>query len=61
MDVAKERALNVYGNYKPFFLYLSFQTPHAPLQARPEMLAKIPQTENPARDIYKAMVMDMET
>jgi len=59
-NVAEERALNVYENYKPFFLYLSLQAVHAPLQARAEMLAKIPQTNNPARDIYKAMVLDMD-
>merc|ERR1711892_799910 len=59
-DVAEERELNVYENYKPFFLYLSFQATHAPLQARAEVLAKIPQTGNPARDIYKAMVLDMD-
>jgi len=59
-DVAEERALNAYQNYDPFFLYLSFQATHAPLQARAEMLAKIPQTGNPARDIYKAMVLDMD-
>jgi len=59
-DAAEERALNVYDNYKPFFIYLSFQATHAPLQARAEMLAKIPQTNNPARDIYKAMVLDMD-
>ena len=59
-NAAEERALNVYDNYKPFFIYLSFQATHAPLQARAEMLAKIPQTNNPARDIYKAMVLDMD-
>ena len=59
-NVADERELNAYGNYKPFFLYLSFQATHAPLQARAEILAKVPQTTNPARDIYKAMVYDMD-
>ena len=59
-NVAEEKVLNAYGNYKPFFLYLSFQATHAPLQARAETLAKIPQTGNPARDIYKAMVLDLD-
>merc|ERR1712106_905966 len=58
--VAKERSLSVDESYKPFFMYLSFQAPHAPLQARAEIFAKIPQTGNPARDIYKAMVLDMD-
>ena len=59
-SVADERDLNAYGNYKPFFLYLSLQAPHAPLQARAEILAGIPQTSNPARDIYKAMIKDVD-
>lgn len=59
-SVAEERDLNAYGNYKPFFLYLSLQAPHAPLQARAEILATIPQTSNPARDIYKAMIKDVD-
>lgn len=58
--VAEARELNAYGNYQPFFLYLSLQAPHAPLQARSEILAKIPQSSNPARDIYKAMVYDVD-
>ena len=59
-SVAEERDLNAYGYYKPFFLYLSLQAPHAPLQARAEVLATIPQTSNPARDIYKAMIKDVD-
>ena len=58
--MADTRDLNAYGNYKPFFLYLSFQATHAPLQARSDILAKIPESTNPARDIYKAMVYDMD-
>ena len=59
-SVAEARELNAYSNYKPFFLYLSLQATHAPLQARAEILAKIPQSSNPARDIYKAMVYDVD-
>ena len=59
-SVADSRDLNAYGNYKPFFLYLSLQATHAPLQARAEVMAKIPQSSNPARDIYKAMVYDVD-
>ena len=54
--MGEERALNAYGNYKPFFLLLSLQAPHAPLQARAEMLARVEQSANPARDIYKASI-----
>ena len=59
-NVAEARDLNAYGNYQPFFLYLSLQATHAPLQARAEIMAKIPQSSNPARDIYKAMVYDVD-
>ena len=58
--VADSRDLNAYGNYKPFFLYLSLQATHAPLQARAEAMAQIPQSSNPARDIYKAMLYDVD-
>ena len=60
MDVADRRELNAYGNYQPFFTFLSFQATHAPLQARAEVMKRIPVSGNPARDIYKAMVMDMD-
>ena len=59
-DAAETRDLNAYANYDPFFIYLAFQATHAPLQARAEILAQIPQSTNPARDIYKAMVLDMD-
>ena len=36
------------------------QATHAPLQARAEVMDLIPESGNPARDIYKAMVMDMD-
>ena len=59
-SIADYRDLNAYGDYKPFFLYLSLQATHAPLQARAEVMAKIPASSNPARDIYKAMVYDVD-
>merc|ERR1712098_364640 len=59
-QVGRERLNNKNSTYKPFFLFLSFQAPHAPLQAREEILSRIPKTDNPARDIYKAMVLDMD-
>merc|ERR1712038_1162757 len=59
-SVADRRELDAYGNYQPFFTFLSFQATHAPLQARAEVMDLIPESGNPARDIYKAMVMDMD-
>merc|ERR1719474_131489 len=59
-EIKAGRELNAYQKYDPFFIYLSFQATHAPLQAREETLKKIPQSDNFARDIYKAMVLDMD-
>jgi len=44
----------------PFFLYLAFNAPHAPLQAPPEMVAKYAGIKDPARRTYAAMVTAMD-
>jgi len=59
-EVKAARDLNAYQNYHPFFIYLSLQATHSPLQARLSTLQKIKRTDNFARDIYKAMVLDMD-
>jgi len=59
--VRDSRNINAYRNYDPFFIYLSFQSTHAPLQARAKMLRRVTQSNNPARDIYAAMLLDMDT
>lgn len=41
---------------KPWFLYLPFNAPHAPYEARPEDLKKYPQFKLPDRQAYAAMV-----
>ena len=41
---------------KPWFLYLPFNAPHAPFEAKPADLAKYPQLKRPARRAYAAMV-----
>lgn len=45
---------------KPFFLYLSYNAPHTPLQATEEYLARFPGIENPKRRTYAAMVSAMD-
>lgn len=41
---------------KPWFLYLAFNAPHTPLQARPDMLARFAHLADERRRTYAAMV-----
>src|SRR5207248_2386347 len=41
---------------RPFFIYVPFNAPHAPLQAPPEYLDKYRSIEDPKRRTYAAMV-----
>ncbi|MEY2878855.1 MAG: Arylsulfatase precursor [Verrucomicrobiota bacterium] len=41
---------------KPWFLYVAFNAPHTPLQARPDMLAKFAHIADERRRTYAAMV-----
>lgn len=45
---------------KPWFLYLPFNAPHAPFQAKEEDLKKYPQFKMPERRAYAAMVDCMD-
>lgn len=46
---------------EPFFLYLAFNCPHAPLQAPPEYLRRIhPSITDKKRRVYAAMVMALD-
>ena len=45
---------------KPFFLYLAYNAPHAPLQARPEDLARFAHIPDPSRRTYCAMVARLD-
>jgi arylsulfatase A-like enzyme len=40
----------------PFFLFLSYNAPHTPMQATEEYLARFPDIEDPKRRTYAAMV-----
>lgn len=46
---------------KPWFLYLSYNTPHAPMQAKEEDLAKFAHIKNKTRRSYCAMQHNMDT
>jgi arylsulfatase A-like enzyme len=45
---------------KPFFLFVSFTTPHGPLQPKPEDLEKIGAIGNPKRQKYAALVKSLD-
>ncbi|NDV62603.1 sulfatase-like hydrolase/transferase [Puniceicoccales bacterium CK1056] len=45
---------------RPFFLFLSYNAPHGPLQATEEYLARFPSIENPDRRTYAAMVSALD-
>lgn len=45
---------------QPFFLYLSYNAPHGPLQAPPEFLERVASIEDPRRRTYAAMVTAMD-
>ncbi len=45
---------------RPFFLYLSYNAPHGPLQAPPEFLERVASVEDPRRRTYAAMVVALD-
>lgn len=45
---------------RPFFLYLSYNAPHGPLQAPPEFLERVASIEDPRRRTYAAMVVALD-
>jgi arylsulfatase A-like enzyme len=52
VDFVKRRA----GQPDPFFLYLAYNAPHAPLQATEKYLARFPHITDPRRRTYAAMI-----
>ncbi|MDO6736360.1 sulfatase [Wenyingzhuangia sp. 2_MG-2023] len=47
-------------NKKPFFMYLAYNAPHAPIQATKEYVDKVKHIENGERAAYAAMVVGMD-
>lgn len=52
VDFVRRRA----GQPQPFFLYLAYNAPHAPLQASEKYLARFPHIADPRRRTYAAMI-----
>lgn len=62
-DLVCDRAVEfIAGNKnKPFFCYVPFHVVHAPHQAKPEELAKVPATiTDPEKRVYAAMMMGID-
>jgi arylsulfatase A-like enzyme len=55
-----ERVIQSHDFAQPIFLYLPFGAPHQPLQAPPESVAAYAHIGDPARQIYCAMVTEMD-
>lgn len=53
---AARNARSVTPNSKPFFLFLSYNAPHSPLQATEKYLSRFPNIGNIKRKTYAAMV-----
>ena len=45
---------------EPFFLYLSFNAPHTPMQASLDRLGRFMNTSHPVRRVYNAMTLAMD-
>lgn len=54
------RLIHNRNSKKPFFMYLSYNAPHAPMHALAEDLAKYPNIKDKGRRTYAAMVDNMD-
>ncbi len=61
-DVLSDEAVSYVerNKEKPFFLYLSYNAPHTPMEASPEYLARVPKNLKGGRRTYAAMVTAMD-
>lgn len=57
-----DRAVSIINeaDQDPFFIYLAYNAPHAPMQAPEEYLARFPDVENERERTYMAMVSAMD-
>lgn len=64
-DVFTDQAIEFVSSKKedarPFFLYLAYNAPHAPLEAPQEIIDQFKQIEDPKRRIYAAMIKSMDS
>jgi arylsulfatase A-like enzyme len=61
-DAFAEEAVKFIERQKgnPYFLYLPFITPHEPMEAKPEDLARFPDVEDPLRKTFLAMMANLD-
>ncbi|MHB0756728.1 sulfatase-like hydrolase/transferase [Polaribacter sp. M15] len=61
-DALSREAVNYIEKYKenPFFMYLAYNAPHAPLQATDKYLNRFPNIKDKKRKTYAAMVSAMD-
>lgn len=62
-DVLTDRAVEFVTDSRrdPFFLYLAYNAPHAPLQAPPELILKYSHIPDRSRRAYLAMIDSLDT
>lgn len=61
-DILTDEAVSYIGSHarEPFFLYLAYNAPHTPLQAKAEDIEKFSHIDDPKRRTYAAMVSCMD-
>lgn len=61
-DALAREAVNFIGqnDERPFFLYLAFNAPHSPLQAKEQTMRRFAHIQNVQRRIFVSMVADMD-
>ena len=61
-DELSKAAVKFVNNHKddPFFLYLAYNAPHAPMQADPDVYKTINNIKDPSRRTYAAMVKSLD-
>ena len=65
-DFFTDKAIEVIENHtaktpdKPFFMYLSYTAPHAPMHAKPDRIEKYKEIKNEKRRIYAAMMDSLD-
>ncbi len=60
LAAAGDRWIRERDKSRPFFLYMPFNAPHAPLQATPELLEPYASVAEPKRRAYSAMVAGLD-
>lgn len=61
-DRITDESINFINNHKkePFFLWVSYNAPHTPLQAPKEYVEKYKHIEDPVKRVYRAMISKLD-